>query len=186
MAIALTCPTCGLVLFAAPTRAGVHACGACGGIWADNETTQLIAAVLDPELVDLGDRAERNRAGARPLPADAPGSRACADCRAPLVRVNIASTNLDICNLHGTWFDRGELQRVSKKLDADRDLQIPRTDQGRAEWVTGTTGLNGGGTSTWNEDGPSAQDVATDIAVSLTFGLLEGIVRAALGSSDDD
>ena len=149
----------------------------------NNETTQLVAAVLDPELVDLGDRAERNRAGGGPLPVDAPGSRACPDCRAPLVRVNIASTNLDVCSLHGTWFDRGELQRVSRKLDADRDLQIPRTDQGRAEWVTGATGLNGGTPRAWNEDGPSAESVATDVAVSLAFGLLEGIVSAALSNS---
>ena len=179
------CPTCAVALFAAPTRAGVHACGACGGIWVDNETTQLVAAVLDPELVELGDRAERNRAGGGPLPMDAPGSRACADCRAPLVRVNVASTNLDVCSLHGTWFDRAELQRVSRKLDADRTLQIPRTDQGPAAWVSGQTGLTGGGTGTWNEDGRSGQDIATDVAVSVAFGLLEGIVSAALSGNDD-
>lgn len=189
MTDALACPTCSIALFAAPTRPGVHGCGTCGGIWADIETTKLVAAVLDPELVDLVDKAEARRSSGGPLAPDAPGTRACPACRVALARVSIASTNLDVCGVHGTWFDRGELRRVSLKLDAGRTLQIPRTDQGPARWVSGNTQLNAGHGPSWqgDDDTRSGQDVATDIAVSVAFALVEGIVTAALrsGSSDD-
>ncbi len=176
----LACPTCSIALFAAPTRPGVHGCGTCGGLWADLETTKLVAAVLDPELIELVDRAEGRRASSGPLAPDVPGTRACPVCRAPLARVSIAATTLDVCSIHGTWFDRGELRRVSLKLDAERTLQIPHTDQGPARWVTGHTQLN--------REPPRQDDdrsLDEDLGTDLAFGLVD-VLATLLRSRDAD
>src|SRR5215212_9366273 len=107
------CPACGLALAAAPQRPALLGCGACGGVWADNATSKEIVEKLDGQLVELADTAAElaaKRVGA-PLPSDA-RTRHCPECHGVLDRVRHASTNLDVCTAHGTWFDRGELSRV--------------------------------------------------------------------------
>lgn len=182
-----SCPACLGVLFAAPDRAGVHGCSACGGIWANNETSQLIAAVLDPALINLADIAATSAARRTCAPLPKGKTRTCPECLAVLQRVNSASTNLDVCALHGTWFDRGELQRVSRVLDGDRDRQIPRAP-GEGKWVVGNTSLTGG--SGARNHGVDATEVATEVAADLAieagFMAVRVLVAAALGSRSDD
>lgn len=184
------CPACTGKLFAAPDRNGVFGCNACGGIWADIETSQLIAAVLDPDLVDLADRAASHAArtsGGAALPAE--GERRCPQCHELLARVHTASTNLDVCIMHGTWFDRGELQRVSRKLDADRGRQIPRGPQGEARWVAGNTSLNAARGAPPVDTAAVAADIAGGLAVEAGFMAFRTLLEAAAGGNrrgDDD
>ena len=187
-----SCPACPGKLFPAPDRLGIHGCSACGGIWADNETSQLVAAVLDPELVDLADRAATAAARITKAPLPIAGARGCPECRALLVRVNAGSTNLDVCTMHGTWFDRGELQRVSRVLDGDRGRQIPRAP-GAGEWVVGNTALNAGSSPGYAVDpSASATEVAAGVVAEVAFDagvmVLTALLSGALGgsTSDDD
>lgn len=180
------CPACPGVLFAAPDRAGVEGCSACGGIWADNETSRLVAAVLDPSLVDLADRAATSAALRRGAPLPKDGMRSCPECQAALVRVNTASTNLDVCALHGTWFDRGELQRVSRVLDGDRDRQIPRAASA-GKWVVGNTSLNAGSQRESDVDATAvATDIAANLAIEAGFMAFRVLLGGASRSRDDD
>jgi Zn-finger nucleic acid-binding protein len=173
-------------LFAAPERAGVHGCGACGGIWADIATSQLIAAVLDPALVDLADRAASHAARvSRGAPLPEGGTRRCPSCAAALVRVNSASTNLDVCGAHGTWFDRGELQRVSRVLDGDRDRQIPRPLGPATPWVSGNTSLSNARVGD-DSGGYGAAAVASDVGASVAIGLAFSLIEGLLSSGGDD
>jgi Zn-finger nucleic acid-binding protein len=183
---ARNCPACVGMLFESPERAGTFGCATCGGIWADNDTSQLVAAVMDPELVDLADRAAtfvaRNSGG--PLPHDKP--RSCPECGGALVRVNTASTNLDVCTAHGTWFDRGELQRVSRKLDADRDRQIPYAAK-PGQWVAGRTAMNG---ATQPEEAGSGAvvdavaEVAVNVAIESAFIFFSALLTGAAKRDD--
>ena len=182
-----SCPACHGKLFAAPDRAGVLGCNACGGIWADIETSQLVAAVLDPDLVDLADRAASHAArSTKGAPLAGGGTRHCPTCGEALSRVHTASTNLDVCMVHGTWFDRGELQRVSRKLDAERDLQIPRGPQGEPTWVSGKTSLNASREAPPVDHGAVAADIAGGLAVEAGFMAIRTLLNAAADRRDDD
>jgi hypothetical protein len=99
--------------------------------------------------------------------------------------VNSASTNLDVCGAHGTWFDRGELQRVSRVLDGDRDRQIPRPLGPPTPWVSGNTSLNSARVRD-ESAGYSAADVATDVGANVAIGLAFSLLDGLLSSSNDD
>ncbi len=120
------CPACGSRLVAAPERAGLLGCNRCGGVWADSAIAKEIVEKLDAEIARLADTAAllaAKRAGG-PLPPES-NVRCCPECSRSLDRVHTASTNLDVCQSHGTWFDRGELSRVMKILEHERKGQGP-------------------------------------------------------------
>jgi Zn-finger nucleic acid-binding protein len=89
----------------------MYGCGACGGLWLDNDGSRRIVNTIDNEVVELASRAEAN---ATYEVDTVSGGLPCPECRVTLKRVRFAKADLDldICGAHGTWFDRGELKKV--------------------------------------------------------------------------
>lgn len=109
----LPCPDCKVPLKAFQAGGGLlHACERCGG--------QLVAHPLLRELLE----ARETLGSAVPSSAHAPRSnplsdpvryRACPACQQMMNRKNFASTSgvvIDVCSLHGSFFDPGELPRI--------------------------------------------------------------------------
>jgi len=82
-------------------------------VWIDNALSQRLAsgdfpnAVLH-ELAGLEAHA--------PAADDAEPIGGCPECRHPLLHAHaqVANVGLDVCKLHGTWLDTGELARVAR------------------------------------------------------------------------
>ena len=116
-----TCPRCRETLLAV-TRLpgkiaverlpGVRWCEKCGGVLADGAASQRIITTLDRDLIEIGFQAGRGRArkddDGRPL--------SCPECQIEMVRTRIESACcvVDACPSHGTWFDAGELESVTR------------------------------------------------------------------------
>jgi Zn-finger nucleic acid-binding protein len=176
-----SCPACRSDLAAAPQRPTLLGCSRCGGVWADNATSKQIVEKLDAELVKLADTAAELSAMRHrgPLPAKG-GRRACPECQKTLANVHQASTHLDVCSEHGTWFDRGELSRVVKILAHERDLKDPKWRSSKEyRVVEGTTSLNAAGPAPAYQ-GPSGgevvAEVGAEVAVGAVFLLLESLL----------
>jgi Zn-finger nucleic acid-binding protein len=102
------CPRCGAELKPL-VGAGYQAqsCRSCKGIWVDNEGSRSIAAgageLIDCATLPPGERPNDTRADGR-----------CPICSDRLTPVKVAEGRivLDICPLHGTWFDATEIAAV--------------------------------------------------------------------------
>jgi Zn-finger nucleic acid-binding protein len=107
------CPRCGQgVRGSRAGDASVDGCPACGGVWIDNATAQRLVQSGD---VNVRFAANAFASMARAAPDPRP-SVACPVCTQPLERVSVAAAGgveIDVCRAHGTWFDRGELERVA-------------------------------------------------------------------------
>ncbi len=92
-----------------------YACHDCGGIWLDSETTARVEQSLDTQTIQVGEVAAS--LAEIPFPPHA-ASPPCPICRAPMHTLSAPSTDveLDRCEAHGTWFDRGELQTLIREL----------------------------------------------------------------------
>ena len=180
-----SCPACGSALVAAPQRPALLGCARCGGVWADVATSTDIVEKLDAELAKLADVAAElaaKRVG-EPLPEKG-RVRCCPDCGTSLDRVHQASTNLDVCTAHGTWFDRGELSRVIKILEHERKLKDPKwRASNEYRVVSGNTSLNTGGGDGGGRAmeiaGEAAAGAAGEFAVGFVFIVLESLLSAA-------
>ncbi|MBI4954456.1 MAG: zf-TFIIB domain-containing protein [Myxococcales bacterium] len=98
----------------APTERAA-ACSACAGVWLDDTAATRLRDNLGPELIAFSARAG---AYAR-VQADTSGfAGGCPWCGAPLARYrdHEAGVELDACRGHGTWFDRGEVERVAEAV----------------------------------------------------------------------
>lgn len=119
----LKCPRCELALFEGRTsNVLMCGCGACGGLWLDNDGSRRIVSTVDSEVAQLASRAQANATHDVDTVA---GGLPCPVCQSPLKRVRIskADLDLDICGAHGTWFDPGELQKV---MNASAGHNLPK------------------------------------------------------------
>jgi Zn-finger nucleic acid-binding protein len=116
---AIACPVCpGAELRAAllgDTR--LHECGGCSAVW-------MHAAAFERLCASREQRASALALLAPPLPGAAAGGPVryvpCPECRKLMHRVNFARASgviVDVCQGHGVWLDRGELQRVVAFID---------------------------------------------------------------------
>lgn len=93
-------------------------CPECEGMWVDAATLQQICEEKDQQSAVLG------------MPTDPP-SRAhlvtdfhyvpCPVCKALMNRINFAHCSgviINVCKLHGTWFDKDELRRIVEFIGA--------------------------------------------------------------------
>ena len=117
---ARNCPHC-KVPMGAVTLGGVKLleCAKCEGIWLDNATFEQICADREKQSVVLG----------MPGPLPVPESGAmeevryypCPVCNKLMNRVNFAHCShviVDVCTLHGTWFDKDELRKIIEFIRA--------------------------------------------------------------------
>ena len=141
----MNCPRCGDALRDRPVPVTLLCgCGTCGGIWLGREASRILAAsfpqstVLAAGLSTAVIPDKDLAASAGPCPecngvmmrrrftTTAPGVRA-------LTRLDRAapgelSVELDVCDAHGTFFDRGELSQVTRSLEASGALETGASD----------------------------------------------------------
>ena len=139
------CPRCGTDLEAVVIGGSkVRECSKCDGLWTDAETLRQICTDQEKQSAVLG------------LPTQLPPNDGvaieqqirylrCPVCGDMMNRINFANFSgviVDVCRMHGTWFDRDELRRIVefiraggmdrarereiRNLEADR--QLAKTD----------------------------------------------------------
>jgi Zn-finger nucleic acid-binding protein len=109
----LSCPDCKLPLIAFRAGTGqLHACERCGG---QLVTHGLLRALLESREI-LGAAVPSPASARRSNPLDNPVRyRPCPGCGQMMNRKNFAGASgiiIDVCSLHGSFFDAGELPRV--------------------------------------------------------------------------
>jgi Zn-finger nucleic acid-binding protein len=140
------CPRCAVTMFAVEQfGTSIDACGRCGGVWANNLVSRMIATV-GSGVVEGWSQAADARAQ---FAADCQGGLACPDCGIALARVTPPDTSieLDICAAHGTWFDRGEIAalRAALRKRADRRNEARESLDADLRYIA--TAANAGPTS---------------------------------------
>jgi Zn-finger nucleic acid-binding protein len=107
------CPRCGHELLVLELEdLGVEGCVRCGGLWLDGDSSDRVL-----ESIHAGALTVAAAASASAIEAvDTSAACACPRCRLPMRTVVVAGPDveLDRCDAHGTWFDRDELQKVSR------------------------------------------------------------------------
>ena len=154
-----------------PGKAGrveALACDGCGGIWLDQALGSRFSQAVEEKVnLEVGESArilgEAVAARAKFGGVDtAPDRLPCVVCGQPLRRVHVerARFDLDICDAHGIFFDRGELQYVAYLVGAQAPAQVSsRMDRAVSK------GLKGQG------DGGAAGVVALGI-LGIIFDIL--------------
>ena len=94
-----------------------YACGECGGLWLRNADMIRILSTRDPAAQEL-DEIAMERSVARPVGLDL---FTCCECPEKLTRHVVARVTIAVCKAHGTWFDRGQLTLVMKRITAAED-----------------------------------------------------------------
>jgi Zn-finger nucleic acid-binding protein len=121
------CPQCHTMLAEVDRETVVgYACNDCGGIWLDSETTTRVEATLDTRTIQVGEIAsELSQNPAPPHEASPP----CPLCLNPMRTYVVPGTDVEVdaCDAHGTWFDRGELQTLIRELVQRMQLAQPAT-----------------------------------------------------------
>lgn len=112
------CPACLAPLVAAPLAWTVLACNACGGVWADGTASARITRTVCRDLVGVARQAAKRADDERTSIVDR--DRQCPVCTGALRHDKLGGVALDVCDAHGTWFDRDELGRVARNLDYER------------------------------------------------------------------
>jgi Zn-finger nucleic acid-binding protein len=99
------CPQCTRPL--AFNEDGLNCCGTCGGVFLSREE---LTRLEDAPSVHVSGGATR-----LPLTVSSVRYVRCPSCNEPMNRVNYGPKSgliVDVCKLHGTWFDGGELERA--------------------------------------------------------------------------
>ncbi len=140
-------------------------CPRCEGIWADAVSLQQICADRERQSAVLG--------MANPIPEAADGQieqniryLPCPACSKLMNRVNFARCShviVDVCRLHGTWFDKDELRRIVEFIrgggletararelaDLETERRRLKTAQVTSAWDSGKT-INSPNYADWN------------------------------------
>lgn len=107
--------------------ARLHGCAGCGGVWLDNAmATRLLERIgAARDATELADRAASNALVPFPAHAERPPCPTCgASMDASRVGGDSGEVLVDVCTLHGTWFDRNELQAIARHLHAARPTPV--------------------------------------------------------------
>jgi Zn-finger nucleic acid-binding protein len=171
----------------------LHGCGGCGGLWLDNASTSQVVARINPQVVSLAQSASKS-AQQR---VDLDTSIRCPECGKPLRRIPGGDPSLliDICEEHGTWFDRDELQQVAALAERRRREQRTAVAAGGAVAAAGVAGVAGvaamqsGAAQNLASSagevaasvGSTAAEVAVEVGIEIVF---EGIVSLICGIFD--
>ena len=124
----IRCPRCTTELHVAHGGAAnlVCACLACGGVWLDAKTANDVKSAFGEWAVKVADHA----ASAAQITPDTHSDRAlaCPSCHAQMrkARVPGAGFEIDLCDRHGTFYDRGELAAALKAVQASKKPSAKR------------------------------------------------------------
>ena len=126
------CPQCKEMLEIVDRATVVgYACTGCGGIWLDSATTTRVEQTLDTQTVQVGEIAAGLCDLREHVPRDSRGlsqnpsppheaSPPCPICTTAMRSYVVPGSDVEVdaCDEHGTWFDRGELQTLMHELMA--------------------------------------------------------------------
>jgi Zn-finger nucleic acid-binding protein len=110
------CPRCATQLLSA--HAGKHLlqeCTHCGGLWLDKNTFQEICTREEAQEAVLGYQMRCKAADSDFVRKQGRAYIPCPECKKLMNTKNFSGCSgivLDWCRDHGSWFDRGELQRI--------------------------------------------------------------------------
>jgi Zn-finger nucleic acid-binding protein len=106
------CPRCGTELGERLSgRATLLACRDCGGVWVAPEPARKVVEHVQGALA-LIVLSERVASASKALVDHAKPIRCPFDAE-PLQRVSVHNVDVDVCRVHGTWFDAGEVRRIA-------------------------------------------------------------------------
>jgi Zn-finger nucleic acid-binding protein len=115
-ASALKCPRCETALSAAIAgKHALHECTRCGGLWLDKDTFQEICMREEAQEAVLGYQMQHDIAAPGVAPKFRRAYIPCPECEKLMNTKNFSGCSgivLDSCREHGSWFDRGELQKI--------------------------------------------------------------------------
>ncbi|MEZ4223279.1 MAG: zf-TFIIB domain-containing protein [Polyangiaceae bacterium] len=193
----VACPRCGVAMFVGETPMGsVRGCGRCGGIWLGTTASQRLTQTLCDRTLFLAESVARSA-----QPVHTQGPIACPVCAQPLQQTFLsnARVELDVCQSHGTWFDRNELESVARAFAAERAYR-GTVGAVAAAAVVGTEAPGGGRAMQLVEDhGEDAVEVGVEaldwvdagdvaegagIAAEVGSGLAEGAFELLGGLFD--
>lgn len=196
-----SCPQCRVAL-AGVASGGLQgrACSVCGGIWLSRDVAERVAgATAGDETISLGKAADG--LARQPFPAHA-ATPPCPDCERPMMPLVIPGTDveLDTCEAHGTWCDRGELQTIVRRILARRSEGVALPDDVRqrlaltpaelrerllAQYGADRMEFFARQPSLGNQAANAALDVAENAAVSLAVDVGVGLLGAIISGRRD-
>jgi Zn-finger nucleic acid-binding protein len=116
------CPACRGVMQAAQVGPLALAdCATCAGVWVDAATFEALRASIEAQAAVLHETAAGRGAPVTAVAGARIRYRPCPRCGQMMNRVNFAKYSgviLDVCRDHGSFFDRDELQRVVRFIQA--------------------------------------------------------------------
>jgi Zn-finger nucleic acid-binding protein len=159
-------------------KTNLRECPRCEGIWADAEALQTICADREQQAAVLGVAMTLhtpNGAGmenVRYVP--------CPVCKKLMNRVNFAhcsSVVVDVCQTHGTWFDKDELRRIVEfirggGLEKARAKELEELERQRRELKAAkiaATQSGGSGFQPGLGDGPGSVLSSAAAAIARSF-----------------
>lgn len=120
------CPQCQEVLDIADRSTIVgYPCRNCGGIWLESATMQKVVSFLDPQSIQMSEQAAEVAAVPFPPHQARPPCPMCGEAMATFVLPG-TDVEVDRCEPHGTWLDRGELETIVHELSKGMYEQIDR------------------------------------------------------------
>lgn len=132
MTASIRCPRCTAELHVAHGQNGhvVCACLSCGGVWLNAQTANEVKTAFGEWAMRVADHA----ASTAQIAPDTHSNRSlvCPSCQKPMRKARVPGVGfeIDVCDPHGTFYDRGELSaalsavRAPKKTGAHR-LYVP-------------------------------------------------------------
>lgn len=97
----------------------VRECSVCEGLWVDTVTFHKICTERERQVTLLGEASVIGSATS--LPPERVRYIPCPVCQTLMNRVNFARCSnvvVDVCKPHGTWFDKDELHRIVRFINA--------------------------------------------------------------------
>ena len=113
----MKCPRCQSNL--APGRADTltaHGCPRCAGVWLGKTALAVLVNGLNDDALAAF---RKYSAQSRKQVDESVDNLACPRCQGVMTRqrVDFAWLDVDVCAEHGTWFDRGEIERISEAVN---------------------------------------------------------------------
>jgi len=127
----LRCPRCATGMPEKRLTIGfVAGCRTCAGLWLDASAVQRLRTTYDATLEEELRRPFGPVIVMGPIP-NRNAALSCPTCAAPMRRAPIRETSpsgLDVCEAHGTWFDRDELGMLIDALREARAGEVTPDD----------------------------------------------------------
>lgn len=152
-------------------------CPHCGGVWLDNATAQRVVQTLCQASLSLAQQAAQSSQAKLDLSTEL----MCPVCHHPMARHRVEKAWLDIdwCQHHGTWYDKGELDKVARTAHVQSTdwRSAPQAPQ-HNPYAQQQQAAHGGGNFNQDDDGWDHSEIATEIAAEVAVEASFAIIFA--------